>query len=245
MAQPPGGASTPSHTVTRRVRRGIGGWWVLALVLVPLVVAALATWTTHGSIEDDLHQRTMTTLADHGISGVTVEFSGRDAVLTIPAGVDPGKAKALTKDVSGVRAVTLEASATSAGARAAESARCTDLGRRIKALMAKDKPSFADNSTQLRPAPHGPLSRVADLVQQCPHAKITVTGYTDSRGSAASNQQLSRARAESVRAYLVQHGGNPDHITAVGRGEADPVASNDSDAGRSKNRRVEITVAGG
>ena len=245
MAQPAGGASTPPRTVTRRVRRGIGGWWVLALILVPLVVAALATWTTHGSIEDDLHQRTMASLSDHGISGVTVEFSGRDAVLTIPAGVDPGKAKELTKDVSGVRAVTLEASAASAGTRTTGAVRCADLGRRITALMKKDKPSFADNSTQLRPAPHGPLSRVADLVTQCPDAKVTVTGYTDSRGTAEGNKRLSKGRAEAVRAYLVQHGGNPDHITAVGRGEADPIASNDSDAGRSKNRRVEITVAGG
>ena len=74
---------------------------------------------------------------------------------------------------------------------------------------------------------------------------IVVEGYTDSVGSDATNQKLSKDRAESVRAYLVSKGVPSEKITSVGKGEANPVASNDTPEGRANNRRVEIVVAGG
>jgi OOP family OmpA-OmpF porin len=72
---------------------------------------------------------------------------------------------------------------------------------------------------------------------------IALTGYTDSVGSDAYNQRLSERRADAVRDYLVNDMGvNPDNITASGKGEADPVASNNTSEGRAKNRRVEMDV---
>jgi OOP family OmpA-OmpF porin len=72
---------------------------------------------------------------------------------------------------------------------------------------------------------------------------ITLTGYTDSIGSEAYNQQLSERRANAVRDYLVNDlGVNPANVTASGKGEADPAASNDTREGRAKNRRVEMDV---
>jgi OOP family OmpA-OmpF porin len=72
---------------------------------------------------------------------------------------------------------------------------------------------------------------------------ITLTGYTDSTGSEAYNQQLSERRANAVRDYLVDDlGVNPDNVTASGKGEADPVANNDTREGRARNRRVEMDV---
>jgi OOP family OmpA-OmpF porin len=69
-----------------------------------------------------------------------------------------------------------------------------------------------------------------------------VEGHTDSNGNDASNQKLSQDRAESVRAYLVQRGVKSERITAVGKGESTPVATNDTTEGRANNRRVEIIV---
>jgi OOP family OmpA-OmpF porin len=72
---------------------------------------------------------------------------------------------------------------------------------------------------------------------------ITLTGYTDSTGPEAYNQRLSERRADAVRDYLVHDlGVNAEHITAVGKGEADPVASNATREGRAQNRRVEMDV---
>ncbi len=73
---------------------------------------------------------------------------------------------------------------------------------------------------------------------------VIIEGYTDDRGDAAFNQQLSEKRAEAVKAELVVNGANPDKITTVGYGEANPVADNNTRAGRAENRRVEIKVDG-
>jgi outer membrane protein OmpA-like peptidoglycan-associated protein len=73
--------------------------------------------------------------------------------------------------------------------------------------------------------------------------KIEVQGHTDSKGSDEYNLNLSNRRANSVKDYLViNHGLTPDRLLARGYGESRPVASNDTDAGRAKNRRVEFVV---
>ena len=73
--------------------------------------------------------------------------------------------------------------------------------------------------------------------------RITVVGHTDSTGSDADNDPLSRDRAEAVRDYLSVRGVARDRITVVGRGSREPVAGNDSDSSRSQNRRVEIFLS--
>jgi outer membrane protein OmpA-like peptidoglycan-associated protein len=72
---------------------------------------------------------------------------------------------------------------------------------------------------------------------------VTVEGHTDNVGPAAKNLKLSEQRAHAVREYLVTTGIAPDHLTSVGRGEADPVASNKTANGRQQNRRVELIIA--
>jgi OmpA-OmpF porin, OOP family len=69
-----------------------------------------------------------------------------------------------------------------------------------------------------------------------------VAGYGDAAGSHSYNRELSLARADSVRDALEVYGVDPARIRAEGRGEAEPRASNDSEAGRAANRRVEILV---
>jgi outer membrane protein OmpA-like peptidoglycan-associated protein len=86
------------------------------------------------------------------------------------------------------------------------------------------------------------LDTVSDAIEGYGPGAIIVEGHTDSRGTEASNEALSQRRAESVRAYLVGRGLSGKSVTAVGRGEAKPIADNDTPEGRANNRRVEIIV---
>jgi OOP family OmpA-OmpF porin len=72
--------------------------------------------------------------------------------------------------------------------------------------------------------------------------KVEIGGHTDAQGSDAANQKLSQRRADSVRQYLVDKGIGADRLTAVGYGEAQPIATNDTPAGRAENRRVEFKI---
>jgi OOP family OmpA-OmpF porin len=78
-----------------------------------------------------------------------------------------------------------------------------------------------------------------------PSSKIEVAGHTDNVGSAKKNKALSQKRAESCRLYLVGKGVDASRIRAVGHGQARPVASNKTEDGRSKNRRIEARELGG
>ena len=71
---------------------------------------------------------------------------------------------------------------------------------------------------------------------------MKIGGYTDDTGDPAANQQLSQARAESVQAQLVADGVAAERIEAEGYGQAHPVATNETDAGRTKNRRIALRV---
>jgi outer membrane protein OmpA-like peptidoglycan-associated protein len=71
---------------------------------------------------------------------------------------------------------------------------------------------------------------------------VLVVGHTDSTGDAAYNQGLSERRADAARNFLIGAGLLADRVTAMGRGEEEPIASNDTDAGRQANRRVEVAI---
>lgn len=111
---------------------------------------------------------------------------------------------------------------------------------------------FAFDSAKLSPDAASVLDGVVRTLARPAVTKVTITGYTDSIGSAGYNRDLSRRRADAVRSYLQQKVANRHlHYTSVGKGEADPVAPNstpggsDNPAGRRKNRRVTITYSTG
>jgi outer membrane protein OmpA-like peptidoglycan-associated protein len=79
------------------------------------------------------------------------------------------------------------------------------------------------------------------MLKAHPEMKLAIEGYTDNVGGAAKNQALSEKRAEAVKTYLVSNSGVPaERLTAKGFGSSKPAASNDTEAGRQKNRRVEL-----
>ncbi len=110
-------------------------------------------------------------------------------------------------------------------------------------LTVPEKVLFDFNKFILKPEAKEALSVVGDIVRENPAKKVIVTGYTDNIGSESYNLRLSLQRAQSVADYLIyREKVNPKLFEIVGKGKADPVASNATEKGRSKNRRVEIRL---
>lgn len=101
---------------------------------------------------------------------------------------------------------------------------------------------FDTGKSALKPGAKSTLSKIAKQLQTDPSLKIAVEGHTDNVGSTATNQSLSEKRANAVRDYLVSAGISGDHITADGKGEESPIATNKTAAGRQQNRRVELVI---
>ncbi|SDK37746.1 Outer membrane protein OmpA [Methylophilus rhizosphaerae] len=103
--------------------------------------------------------------------------------------------------------------------------------------------SFDSGKANIKPNFRAILDKFATGLQSNPATRVTIIGHTDSSGSDAVNDPLSVNRAASTRSYLVDRGVAISRITIDGRGSHEPVAANDTEANRAKNRRVEIFVA--
>lgn len=102
--------------------------------------------------------------------------------------------------------------------------------------------NFDFNKSNIRPVDVPVLEEAVKTLKEENLPAVVAIGYTDSIGTEAYNLKLSDRRADSVKSWLVAHGIPADKITAEGRGEADPVASNETADGRAQNRRVELKI---
>lgn len=102
--------------------------------------------------------------------------------------------------------------------------------------------SFRISSSSLTQPAKNYLQQLLARLPRHPGVQYKVVGHADSAGSTETNLSLSLQRAEAVKAYFVENGLNPNQIEAIGRGESEPVASNETPAGRILNRRVELYV---
>ncbi len=103
--------------------------------------------------------------------------------------------------------------------------------------------SFDTNRADIKPNLRPVLDRFATTLNQNLATTVSIIGHTDNTGSDAINQPLSVERAAHTRDYLATRGVSPTRIVVEGRGENEPIASNDDNAGRARNRRVEIYVS--
>ena len=101
---------------------------------------------------------------------------------------------------------------------------------------------FDFDKSAIRPDSRPVLDEAVDVLRENPNVRIAVEGNTDNVGSDLYNEKLSVRRAEAVFRYLVNHGIAPERMEVIGYGESRPVASNDTEAGRAENRRVELHV---
>jgi outer membrane protein OmpA-like peptidoglycan-associated protein len=103
---------------------------------------------------------------------------------------------------------------------------------------------FDTGKYNLRPEAREKLAKLSGIVLAHPGLRLAIEGYTDSTGGDELNRKLSQDRADAVRVYLTEQGLPPDGVTAQGFGKSEPVADNNTAAGRQNNRRVEIVVSG-
>ena len=131
--------------------------------------------------------------------------------------------------------------------------RATDLEGQVKNLKAEetkrglvltlDDILFEFDSTELRAGAERTLTQVARFLNEYPERSVMIEGFTDSVGSEEYNRELSEKRAQAVKQELVDSGMKGQRIKTRGYGEEYPVATNDSEAGRQENRRVEIIIS--
>ncbi|MEM6986043.1 MAG: OmpA family protein [Pseudomonadota bacterium] len=103
--------------------------------------------------------------------------------------------------------------------------------------------SFDFDSADIKPAFRTSLNKVADVLIKYNQSQVTIVGHTDSIGSETYNQLLSERRAAAVENYLVTTGVSASRLSSRGAGESQPRETNDTEAGRQLNRRVEIFIA--
>jgi OOP family OmpA-OmpF porin len=119
------------------------------------------------------------------------------------------------------------------------------LQKRIDDALAGRTVSFLTGSAGITKAGQAVLRSLVAPLKAGGAQKVVVGGYTDDVGDAKANLNLSKARANSVKVYLVKRGVPAARLIVRGYGEAHPIASNKTEAGRQKNRRIEFTVLGG
>ena len=124
----------------------------------------------------------------------------------------------------------------------AGSARVDKMPNDVVRITMTNQTAFDTNSTVIKPGFYSTMDKVADVVIRYGKTTLTVVGHTDNKGTAEYNQKLSEQRALSVAQYLESKDVNPIRLATLGKGETDPIASNDTESGRQANRRVEIYV---
>jgi outer membrane protein OmpA-like peptidoglycan-associated protein len=147
--------------------------------------------------------------------------------LSKPEAPKPPEAVGTTNLTGGQVAQTPSAEPTPAGAPAPEESYVVN---------------FAFATTQLTPGGDTTLDRLTALMKANPDARIRLDGYADSAGASAANVSLARQRADAVKAMIVAKGIDASRIETAAHGEKDPVAPNDTNQDRQRNRRVEATV---
>lgn len=224
--------------VTRKQwgRRGLGGLWWLAVLVVPLLLAAALTAMEGDDLESDLQKRTVSALKANGIKGAEVEFDGRDATITLPKrlprGMDHGDVTSVVTGVDGVRVVDLEGGTSgrdgsiASGPTSGEPG-CNDVQGGVDGIVGPNRVSFGDGSATVTGDEKRQLAEVAELLVAC-DASVVVIGYADPGGERTS--VLAQRRADTVAGVLEAVGVLIDAAEGAG-------------AGRDRSNYVELVVS--
>jgi outer membrane protein OmpA-like peptidoglycan-associated protein len=113
----------------------------------------------------------------------------------------------------------------------------------LLAISLKGDLTFDTNSATVRPGLYSEIDRIANVLYQYQQTVVRIEGHTDNRGSEEYNLNLSQRRADAVKNLLSQRGLAANRVETMAFGESRPIATNDTEAGRQMNRRVEIKIA--
>jgi outer membrane protein OmpA-like peptidoglycan-associated protein len=146
---------------------------------------------------------------------------------------------------AGVGAVTGGAIGNVMDKQAKELAEVAETKRTAQGIVVnlKNDLLFETGKAEVKPEAKEQLTQLGAILAKYPQDTINIMGFTDSTGSKQMNQLLSKSRAEAVRTILASQGVKFNQMTVEGLGPSNPIASNDSAAGRAKNRRVELKIS--
>jgi outer membrane protein OmpA-like peptidoglycan-associated protein len=116
------------------------------------------------------------------------------------------------------------------------------IGEGIKLTLGENAVRFETNKATLTTDAKANIDKLVPVFKEYSKTDIKIFGYTDSSGKPEYNLVLSEKRADAVKKYLVAHGISDSRFNIIGMGIADPIATNDTDAGKSENRRVEFAI---
>jgi outer membrane protein OmpA-like peptidoglycan-associated protein len=196
-------------------------------------------------IQQDVAARVTQALAANQIPSQGMSVDGRDVVLTGAAGSREvsDATQNLVAGVYGVRTVDVR---TTAAAEAAPDAKTLVVKKetqdKIDSLLARDVVEFNPASAELTPHGREVLDQVAMLLAASPLSFCEVQGHTDSNGNPEDNKALSYRRAIATKNYLVNKGISPDRLLPAAFGDTQPIASNETAAGRKRNRRINFVL---
>jgi outer membrane protein OmpA-like peptidoglycan-associated protein len=194
-------------------------------------------------IEHDLSSRSILLLANKNIPVNGFAMDGRDATLTGYEGTPQvsDTAVKVVQAVWGVRSVHTDILRRPGPPKPViTKQQATEAAASITNILKLRNVEFYTNSDRLTALGQSTVNEVATVLAKYPGMAVEIAGHTDSVGSPEKNLELSRKRAASVKQYLIDKGIAGSSLTDTGFGAANPIASNETSAGRQENRRVEF-----
>lgn len=247
-------------------------FFIVALGAILLTILGYFCIYKHSPvIQSDIDSRIHAALAEQDLDHINVSTNGRDILLSgeVASETISQQAEVYAKNVYGVRVVDNQLTITptdsvtkpETGVEPTPEPEVSQLKESIQTPKLEALPeytcqqefdflldtrqiNFASNSADIDTSSSDLLRDLIDIVNQCPDAQIEIAGHTDSRGSDDFNLRLSQARASSVMNYLINNNIEANRLSAVGYGESNPIADNDSAEGLAKNRRIEFNIKG-
>ena len=213
---------------------------VLVLVIVLVFAAGCASNTTHENTKKGAGIGALVGAVSGALIGYQQDHSGgalRGALIGGAAGGAIGAGAGAYMDKQ-----QTEFEQQLAAERAQNQIEIERQQNEILKLTMSSEVSFDFNSSRIKSTFYSPLNKIADIMTRYSQTQIIIAGHTDSVGSEQYNLDLSLRRANAVADYLISHGVASGRMGTEGRGELEPIASNESAAGRAQNRRVEIYV---
>lgn len=219
-----------------RVRRPVGPWYWLALVLLPVGLAAFVGFSRGPALEDSLEADAAAALKQAGFSGVDLVMDGRTVTAKVPTGQDPEGVEETLASVPGV----MSAEAEEVYASAKEARACENMQAKVDKATNKQRIPFVGETTRLSASGQAMVREVAQLLLACGAAEVAVGGHTDSSTFDGSDISLERARV--IIRMLKAAGVESERLEPRGYGDQFPIDDGDSNAARARNQRGSIAV---
>lgn len=215
-----------------------GLWpWVVALTALTLLVFCLSRDVS--AIQNSIESAVVATVSSAKARGVDVSVDGRDVTLagSLPASVNRESLVQAVRSLEGVRVVTDDM--TTINPVDQIKTQRADFQAKLQQIDASAV-AFQPSSSSLSLSSESVLLQTAKLLKSQPERQIKIAGHTDNSGSADRNLELSRERAQVVADFLMDRGVSRDQLIVQGYGHTRPKYDNNTEQGRSKNRRIEF-----